>query len=104
MAVQINFLTEQEMYQKITKSLVCKRLALNILQRELAAKAGISVPTLVKLEAGQEVKVLTLFKIMRALGEFNRLNHLIIEEWESPKAIHEGNEKPERPRQRARKS
>lgn len=103
MAIQINFLTDQEMYQKISQSLVSKRLALNILQKELAAKAGISVPTLVKFEAGEEVRVLTLFKIMRALGEFPRLNALIVEELESPRAIHEGMKKPGRVRQRARK-
>ncbi len=103
MHVQVNFLTDQEMYQKIKESLVVKRLALNILQKELAAKAGIAVPTLVKFEAGQEVKVLTLFKIMRALGEFSRLNALVVEHVESPKAIHEGKEKAGRIRQRARK-
>jgi|GEM_PF-6329987 len=103
MAIPINFLTDQEMYQKISQSLVSKRLALNILQKELAAKAGISLLTLVKFEAGHEVKVLTLFKIMRALGEISRLNALVIEELESPKAIHEADEKPKSARKRARK-
>ncbi|HYX35993.1 MAG TPA: helix-turn-helix transcriptional regulator [Oligoflexus sp.] len=91
------------MYKQICQSLVNKRLALNILQKELAVKAGISVQTLVKFEAGDEVRVLTLFKIMRALGEFSRLNALVIEEVESPKTIHESKQHSKPGRKRARK-
>ncbi len=92
MQVSLNFLTDQEIYQNITQGLLRKRLALNMLQKHLAAKAGISVPTLVKFEAGEEVKVLTLFKVMRALGESSRLNALILEDLESPKDLFESDQ------------
>ncbi len=105
MPVSLNFLTDQELYQNVTQGLLQKRLALNMLQKDLAAKAGISVPTLVKFEAGEEVKVLTLFKVMRALGESSRLNVLIIEDLESPKNLFENDQSgsKRKRRQRARK-
>jgi transcriptional regulator with XRE-family HTH domain len=74
------------------------RLSKNILQEELAEKAGLSLSVLQRLENGQPVKLSTLIKVMKALrledwfdtiAPFSTVNPLLMVDDE--------------PRQRARK-
>lgn len=53
------------------------RLAQNVTQAELAKEAGVSVPTLQRLEAGASVQVVSLLRVLRALGLLDHAELLV---------------------------
>lgn len=53
-------------------------------QSELAARAGVSVETIRKLEDGRNVSMTTLIKVLRALGILDRLDQVVPEMGPSP--------------------
>jgi transcriptional regulator with XRE-family HTH domain len=53
-------------------------------QSELAARAGVSVETIRKLEDGRNVSMTTLIKVLRALGILDRLDQVVPEVGPSP--------------------
>ncbi len=53
-----------------------QRLDLNISQAELAKEAGVSVPTVQRLETGSSVQLRSLLRILRALDVLDRLDAL----------------------------
>jgi transcriptional regulator with XRE-family HTH domain len=60
------------------------RLERNISQAELAAEAGVSKSTIERLEAGQDVRLASLTRILRALGMLERLDVVLPEPLPSP--------------------
>ena len=60
------------------------RLNRNLGQHELAAEAGVGRATLQRLEDGGTVTLPTLLRVMRALGQLERINQVLPEEPESP--------------------
>lgn len=81
------FLSNDDMYGRIYQSCRDKRLLLNMTQAELAKRSGLSLRTIKSFESGQSVTLMSLVKIMRALGEFHRLEHLVVESSVSAKEI-----------------
>ena len=53
------------------------RLNRNLTQKELASKAGISVPTVTRIEAGESSQLTNLIRILRVLGLAENLDSLI---------------------------
>lgn len=53
------------------------RLEANETQQSLAGRAGISTPTLARLERGEPVGLVTLIRVMRALGLVEHLDGLV---------------------------
>jgi len=53
------------------------RLAGNVTQAELAREAGVSVPTLQRLEAGGSVQMVSLLRVLRALGILDHVELLV---------------------------
>lgn len=53
------------------------RLDLNLSQARLAEEAGLSLPTVQRLEAGSSVQVLSLLRVLRALGIADPLHGLL---------------------------
>ncbi len=96
----IQFISDLEMYERILNGCRQKRLDLNMTQSELAKRSGLSLRTIKGFEQGQAVNFLSLAKILRALGEFQRLENLVIESPVSPKLIFQSQEKDKRKRAR----
>lgn len=60
------------------------RLARNLSQAELAGEAGVTRDTVRRMEAGESVSVLTLIRVMRALGQLDSIASLIPDEGSGP--------------------
>ena len=60
------------------------RLNRNITQQRLAEEAGISHPTLVRMERGDSVQLTTLIRVLRALNLLENLDLLVPEPPPSP--------------------
>jgi len=60
------------------------RIQNNLTQADLAEKAGISKPTLERIEAGRDAQVSSLIRILRALDMLDMLNETIPEAKASP--------------------
>lgn len=83
------FDTDEEISKKLIRKLIEKRKQLKLSQKILAEKAGISYRTIQTIEAGNNLNLLTLIAILRALGEIKMLNSFLTEEVISPKIIHQ---------------
>jgi|GEM_PF-7036429 len=70
------FKTDEEILEEISNSLLAKRKALGLSQRELAAKAGVSFRTVQTLERGGNPTIMNFIAIVRALGELRPLREL----------------------------
>ncbi|MCB9497377.1 MAG: helix-turn-helix domain-containing protein [Fibrobacteria bacterium] len=62
------FRTVQQIEELIGQKITAYRLNQNILQTELANKAGVSLGVLKRLERGEPVRLGTLIRVMKALG------------------------------------
>lgn len=60
------------------------RLNRNLTQKELAAEAGVSILTVVRLERGDSVQLVTLIRVLRALKLLDNLEALVPEPPLSP--------------------
>ena len=62
------------------------RIRLGLTQKELAERAGVSVPTLQAFETGQskDISFGTLLRLLRGLGQLYGVNTLLAEIVESP--------------------
>ncbi|MBZ0265760.1 helix-turn-helix transcriptional regulator [bacterium] len=69
---------------EIGKRLAQYRLNINWPQHKLAKEAGISLPTIKRLEAGESVQALSLLRVMRVLELLPNLEVAIPEVLESP--------------------
>lgn len=63
------------------------RLERNVTQRHLAEEAGVSTPTLQRLEAGSTVQAVSLLRILRALDLLGNVNALVPELQIGPMAL-----------------
>ncbi len=60
--------TDKAVLLEIGKRLAQYRLNINLTQQKLATEAGIALPTVQRLEAGQSIQAISLLRVMRVLG------------------------------------
>ncbi len=84
----ITFLSDQDVYGLIIEGCRQKRIALNMTQSDLASRTGLSLRTIKGFETGQSINLMSLIRILRALGEFSRLEKLVPEPQISAKSIY----------------
>ena len=72
-------LTDAAVLAEVGRRIQRTRLARNVTQAHLATEAGISVPTLQRLEAGTSVQWVSLLRTLRALGLLGNLEAAIAE-------------------------
>ena len=77
-------LTDAAVLSELGARLAHARLEQGLQQSELAALAGIGVATVHRLETGQEVRLTTFVRALRALGLLDALDVLIREPGPSP--------------------
>jgi putative transcriptional regulator len=70
----------RELGQRLART----RLERNLSQGGLAREAGVSKRTVERLEAGESVKVDSLVRVLRGLGQLEALDRLIAEPLPSP--------------------
>ena len=82
------------------------RIRLGLTQKELAERAGISVPTLQAFENGtnKDISFSTLLRILRGIGQLEGVNTLLAEIAESPYDLRGSKEQVKRVRHRRGKS
>jgi len=78
--VQIsNTLSDDAMLQELGRRLQRHRLSRNVTQDSLAREAGVSTPTVQRLEAGSSVQLVSLLRVLRALGLLDHMEMLVPE-------------------------
>ena len=92
-------LSDQEVLEEVGRRLQRTRLQKNVTQAQLAERAGVSVRTVSAAEAGEDIRLSTLIKLMRAFGRLENLDSLLPEPRVSPLELVE---RKGRERQRAR--
>ena len=70
--------------QALGRRLARHRLNRNLTQAALAAQAGVSTPTLQRIEQGQSSQAANLVRVLRALGLLDNLDVLVPEPSISP--------------------
>ena len=76
--------TEQAVLDELGKRLARYRLNRNLTQAELAKEAGVSQPTVVRMEAGKSAQFSSYIRILRALDLIENLESLVPEPLVSP--------------------
>ncbi len=81
----IHIISDADIYDRIRRGCRGKRIAIGQTQSELAKKAGVALRTVKNFELGAQISLMSLMKVMRALGESNRFEALVPEVEVSPK-------------------
>lgn len=79
--------TDAEVMQLIGERLRAYRLQRNLSQEKIARLAGLNQKTVSSAEAGNDPRLLTLVKILRALGRLDALDAFLPEPQVSPLAL-----------------
>ena len=74
--ISISMKSPHEMAEDIAKRAKDKRLKLNLSQKTLSKKSGVSYGTLKKFERSGQVSLESLLKVALALNELNKFEHL----------------------------
>jgi transcriptional regulator with XRE-family HTH domain len=78
------YLTDEAVLAELGARLERNRLERNLTQRELAAEAGVERKAVQRIEAGDSVKLVSLIRVLRALGLLDALEQLVPEPAPSP--------------------
>lgn len=81
----LHLISDAEMYRRIHEGCRAKRQALALSQAALAGRSGLSLRTVKKFEHGESINLMSLMKLLRALGEFQRLEALVPDVEASPR-------------------
>jgi transcriptional regulator with XRE-family HTH domain len=92
-------LSEQEILTEIGRRLKRTRLSQNVTQQALARRAGVSPRTVSAVEGGEDIRLSTLIRLLRALGRLGGIEALLPAPQVSPLELVERRGKQ---RQRAR--
>ncbi len=93
--------TTKEILREVGERLQRFRIQRNVTQAKLAKIAGVGHATVKRAEAGENVRLATIVKILRALGRVEALDSFLPEPLVSPIRLAD---QRERKRQRARRS
>lgn len=74
--ISINFVTPQEMQQKLAQSARGKRLELNLSQQNLAKRSGVSYGSLKKFEQTGQISLESLLKLALILKSIDGFHNL----------------------------
>lgn len=69
------------------------RIAIDLTQKELAERAGISQRTIERIENGENIKVENIINVLRAMQLLQNLDNLIPEQKIRPTELHDRNKK-----------
>lgn len=81
-------LNDQVLVKEIGRRIKAMRLAANWSQAALAAKAGLSTPSMSHLEDGKGAQLSSVLRVLRALSQLDNLELAFPEPRPSPLALH----------------
>lgn len=73
-----------EILTQLAEKVRKKRLRLNMTQKEVAELAGVHFNTISKFEQGNDITLMSLIQILRAVEELESLGNIMSETTESP--------------------
>lgn len=76
--ISIDLTTTQEMLGKIAEKVRAKRLALNLSQKTLSERSGVSYGVLKKFEQTGQISLQSLLKLSLVLGSIKDFNNLFV--------------------------
>jgi len=76
--------TDSTVLEELGSDLRRERLSRNLSQAELAREAGVTRDTVRRMEAGESVSTQTLVRLLRALGQLERIGALLPERGPGP--------------------
>jgi DNA-binding XRE family transcriptional regulator len=85
--VPFSALNDQTLAKELGRRIQAIRLSVNLTQAELAAKSGLSTPSLSHLEDGKGAQLSTLLRVLRALNRLDDLELAFPEARPSPLAL-----------------
>ncbi len=86
--MQITFLSSNEqILSELGDRIRAARIDMPLTQDELAARAGVSISTVAKIERGEDVRFSSMLAILRALGMLANVDILVPEERVRPSDI-----------------
>ncbi len=77
-------LTDESVLLELGRRIARTRLERNLTQRQLAEEAGVERKALQRVEAGESVRLVSLVRVLRALGLLEALDSLVPEPAPSP--------------------
>lgn len=95
---------EQIILKELGNRIKQYRISLNLTQKELSEKSGVSSSTVVRLEKGTDLNISNYLKLLGALGLLQNLDLLVPEMQEDYKALFENKPLRQRARQSKAKS
>lgn len=97
-----DYLNDESVLKELGQRLSQLRLNRNLTQESVAKEAGITRPTIVRLENGLPTDFISLIRVLRALGLMNNIDALVPPQSTSPIEIARMEQKKKQ-RRRARK-
>jgi len=85
----IKWMTDQAILEKIGSRIREWRLEMDVTQKSLAVKSGLSLPTLQNLEKGKSISLENLLRVLRMLDRLDTLESFTAEKEISPVEIQE---------------
>ncbi len=76
--IDIYELSDKEMLERIGENFKRIRLLINISQKKIAEKSGISLSTIKRFEKGEPISTLYLVRLFRAINRLDELDKLFI--------------------------
>jgi transcriptional regulator with XRE-family HTH domain len=73
----MNSLSEQEILAEVGRRLQRTRLSQNVTQQQLAKRAGVAPRTVSAAEGGEDIRLSTLVRLLRALGRLGGIDALL---------------------------
>jgi transcriptional regulator with XRE-family HTH domain len=78
------YLTDETVLGELGSRLERTRLERNLTQRQLAQEAGVERKAVLRIEAGEPVRITSFIRVLRALGLLEALEQLVPEPLPSP--------------------
>jgi transcriptional regulator with XRE-family HTH domain len=78
------YLTDETVLSELGSRLERTRLERNLTQRQLAEEAGVERKAVLRIEAGEPVRITSFIRVLRALGLLEALEQLVPEPLPSP--------------------
>lgn len=76
--------TDQGLIILVSEKIRNRRIAMNLTQKQLASNAGVSLSSVQAIERGQNMSLLVLIQLLRALHSLNLLEQLVTQDGVDP--------------------
>lgn len=79
-----NFTSMIKVQEQIGTRIAKQRVSLNLTQKDMAEKSGVSLRSVINLEKGKDTNTSTLYRVLGALNLLNNMEYIVPEPLPSP--------------------